>query len=195
MEEQTTWKGHTFTLMVFTGIVVLASIFFVLGMLVGRAQAQKLAGNVPATESVKADAKLDAKPDPKEDKPNFTFYDSVKKEPPAVLEPAPKIERPSAPDPPPATKAAPPVEKPAPITSKPENVLNYQVGALRKSADAERLLSALKAKGFRAFILSPSASDSDPYYRVQVGPFTDPIEAQEAKRKLESAKYQPILKK
>src|SRR5689334_14355104 len=139
MEEQTTWKGHTFTLMVFTGIVVLSSIFFVLGMLVGRAQAQKLASNVPATESVKADAKLDAKPELKEDKPNFTFYDSVKKEPPAVLEPAPKIERPSTPDPPAATKAVPAVEKPAPITSKPENVVNYQVGALRKSADAERL--------------------------------------------------------
>jgi hypothetical protein len=26
MEEQTTWKGHTFTLLVFTGIVVLCSI-------------------------------------------------------------------------------------------------------------------------------------------------------------------------
>ena len=33
MEEQTTWKGHTFTLLVFTGIVVLCSIFFILGML------------------------------------------------------------------------------------------------------------------------------------------------------------------
>ena len=38
MEDQTSWKGHTFTLLVFTGIVVLCSIFFILGMLVGRAQ-------------------------------------------------------------------------------------------------------------------------------------------------------------
>ena len=44
MEEQTTWKGHTFTLLVFTGIVVLRSIFFIFGMLVGRAEGQKIAG-------------------------------------------------------------------------------------------------------------------------------------------------------
>ncbi len=43
MEEQPSWKGHTFTLLIFGGIVVLCSIFFVLGMLVGRTQGQKLA--------------------------------------------------------------------------------------------------------------------------------------------------------
>jgi hypothetical protein len=30
-EDQTTWKGHTFTLLVFAGIVVLCSIFFIMG--------------------------------------------------------------------------------------------------------------------------------------------------------------------
>jgi hypothetical protein len=53
MEDQTSWKGHTFTLVVFTGIVVLCSIFFILGMLVGRAQAQKLVSNGPAGGSAK----------------------------------------------------------------------------------------------------------------------------------------------
>src|SRR6266850_5645449 len=85
MEEQTTWKGHTFTLLVFTGIVVLCSIFFILGMLVGRAEGQKLA----ASAVTAAAAKNEAKPAPKEDKQEFTFYDSVKKEEPAVLQPAP----------------------------------------------------------------------------------------------------------
>src|SRR6516165_8406150 len=94
MEEQTTWKGHSFTLLVFTGIVVLCSIFFILGMLVGRQQGQKFAF------VASANTKPDAKAAPKEDKPdNFTFYDSVKKENQAALQPAParKVEPPSEP--------------------------------------------------------------------------------------------------
>ena len=51
------WKGHTFTLLVFAGIVVLSSIFFMLGMLVGKAQGQKLASAAPAAAAAKADAK------------------------------------------------------------------------------------------------------------------------------------------
>ena len=44
MEESTTsWKNHSFTMLIFGGIVVLCSIFFVLGMLVGRNQGQKIA--------------------------------------------------------------------------------------------------------------------------------------------------------
>ena len=46
------WKGHSFTLLVFTGIVVLSSIFFILGMLVGRSQGQKIAStSAPAAAS------------------------------------------------------------------------------------------------------------------------------------------------
>jgi cell division protein FtsN len=197
MEEQTTtWKGHTFTLLVFTGIVVLASIFFILGMLVGRAQGQKIASTTPTADILKTDAKSDAKPEPKDDKPNFTFYDSVKKEQPAVLEPAPKkppettIVAESTPK---ASSAPPP--PPPPVTSKPENVVNYQIGAVRKAADAEKLLETVKSKGFKAFILSPPTNDPNPFFRVQVGPFSDAIQAEDAKQKLEAAGYKPILKK
>jgi cell division septation protein DedD len=182
MEEQVTWKAHSFTLLVFTGIVVLCSIFFILGMLVGRAQGQKFASNAPGVVS-KVEAKAESKPAPAEEKQEFTFYDSVKKDPPAVLQAAP-VEQP------PAKKELPP--EPAAVTSKPANVLNYQIGAVKKSTDAEKLLNGVKKKGFRAFILAPT---SDDYYRVQVGPFANTIEAQEAKKKLEEAGYQPILKR
>ena len=173
MEEQTTWKGHTFTLFVFTGIVVLCSIFFILGMLVGHAQTQKASGTVTTL-------KADAKPAPKEDKPDFTFYDSVKKEPPAVLQPPP-------PKPEPEKNVEPPPQ--------PANVVNYQIGAFPKSAQAEKLLDAVKKKGFRAFILEPPAGDRNPYFRVQVGPFTDLLDAQNALQKLKAAGYEPIPKK
>ena len=49
--EQTSWKGHTFTLLVFTGIVVLCSIFFILGMLVGRDQGQKIASSAAPAQA------------------------------------------------------------------------------------------------------------------------------------------------
>src|SRR5262245_42797665 len=144
MEEQTSWKGQTFTLLVFAGIVVLCSIFFILGMLVGRDQGQKI-----ASKSVAPSAdKVEAKPEPRDAKPDFTFYDSVKKEEPAAtLQPPPaKLETP----PPVETAKAGsrPEVPPPPVTSKPENVVNYQVGAVRKSADAEKLLAAVKKKGF-----------------------------------------------
>src|SRR6266404_8502762 len=115
MEEQVSWKAHSFTLLVFTGIVVLCSIFFILGMLMGRAQGQKIASNPPAAPT-KVEAKVDGKPAAAEEKQDFTFYDSVKKEPPA-LQPPPPVEKPAA-------KTAPP--EPASVTSKPANVLNYQ---------------------------------------------------------------------
>jgi cell division septation protein DedD len=190
MEEQTSWKAHTFTLLVFTGIVVLCSIFFVLGMLVGRAQGQKIASNIgqaavpPATEE---------KPEFNE-KPDYTFHDETKKQDPAILEP--KL----VPRDPPATFEPPPRPDPQPnpppeITSKTREVVNYQIGAIRKSADAEKLLNEVKKKGFRAFILAPAAKDPNPLCRVQVGPIDDPIGVQEIKKKLEAAGYRPILKK
>jgi cell division septation protein DedD len=180
------WKGHTFTLLVFAGIVVLSSIFFMLGMLVGKAQGQKLASAAPAAAAAKADAKPATK---EEDKTDFTFYDSVKKEQPAALTAAPpKLEPAPAP-----SKSEPALEQ-LPPASKAAKVL-YQIGALRKSGDAERLLSDVKKKGFKAFILSPSADGSNPFYRVQVGPFKDPIEAEKAKKNLEAAGFKPMLKK
>jgi cell division septation protein DedD len=180
MEEQTTWKGHSLTLLVFTGIVVLCSIFFILGTLVGRVQAQKVGSNGAPAHATKIDAKPAV-----EDKPDFTFYEAVKKEAPATLQPA--AESPAKVDPKP--QAVP--ETPAKL----ENLVNYQIGAVRKSADAEKLLNQLKKKGFRSFILAPSSTDRNPFFRVQVGPFADPAEAQNVKKKLESAGYQPILRK
>src|SRR6266481_9036996 len=93
---QASWKNHTFTLIVFTGIVVLCSIFFILGMLVGRTQGQKLA----LAASVSAAARADSRPVPREDsKPDLTFFDSVQKTEPSSLEPppVPKIEPAAAP--------------------------------------------------------------------------------------------------
>ena len=180
MEEQTTWKGHSLTLLVFAGIVVLCSIFFILGMLVGRQQGQKIA-SIATAEA--ATTKPDAAAEPIEEKPELTFFNSVEKEKPGpALEPVPD---------PPAPREAPP--KPEP--SVPSNSINYQVGAVKKSRDADKLLGEVKKKGFKAFILAPPPRDKNPFFRVQVGPFSDATEAESARKSLEAAGYKPILRK
>ncbi len=45
MDDQTSWKGHSFTLLIFGGVVILSSIFFILAMLVGRTQAEPVAAD------------------------------------------------------------------------------------------------------------------------------------------------------
>jgi cell division septation protein DedD len=179
MEEQTSWKGHSFTLLVFAGIVVLCSIFFILGMLVGRTQGQKLA----AVEASEAVAKAEIKP-VEDEKPELTFYESVEnKQLP--------LEQPVTARPEPARPAAPKAVTPAP----PASVINFQIGALRKASDAEKLLGELKKRDFRAFILAPPPGEANPFFRVQVGPFAEEQEAALTKRRLESAGYKPIVRR
>jgi len=185
MQDETSWKSHTFTLLVFAGIVVLCSIFFILGMLIGRNQGQKLAFAATAGAAAKADAKLAPK---EESRPDLTFFDSVRQSGSQSLEAV-------APDPAKAFEHEPSAATASAAPRSPEKVLNYQIGAVRKSGDADKLLDEVKKRGFKAFIIAPPPDDINPFFRVQVGPFVDMIEAEEAKKKLESAGYQPILKK
>jgi cell division septation protein DedD len=184
MEEQNSVKGQTFTLMIFGGIVVLCSIFFILGMLVGRTQGVKLATVAAAEAAVKANPKVPAI----EDRPELSFYESVDKKKPAVLEP------PSRPEPKPAPPAqsvlSPPRAEPAPAQV---NTLSIQVAALKKSTDAAKQVDELKKKGFKALILAPAPGDNNPLYRVQV-PVPNQLQAELMKKQLEAAGYKAILK-
>ena len=188
MEEQATWRGHSFTLLVFAGIVFLCSIFFVLGMLVGRSQGQKFATQAAADAVTKAARPVETRGETKDDKPELTFYDSVQQTQP----PAPALE---APEPP--AKEEPPVAAPAapsPAFAPAGPIVNFQIGAVRKSTDAEKLLEDVKAKGFKGFILMPTPGEANPFYRVQVGPYSDVVQAEIDKQKLVSSGYQPIKK-
>jgi cell division septation protein DedD len=180
MDDQNSWKGHSFTLMIFGGIVMLCAIFFVLGMLVGHTQGLKLATVAAATPPDTSPAKA-LEEVPKDEHPDLTFYDAVekKRQPPLVR----------APDPP-AVKVDPAPPKASPVATG----FNFQVSALTKQADAEKMVKDLKKKGFHAFMLTPQQGDPNPLYRVQVGPFTDPFDAESAKQKLEALGYKPIKK-
>src|SRR5258708_4477229 len=147
MEETVSWKGHSFTLLVFAGIVILCSIFFVLGMLVGRGQGQRAAGSGLTETHAKAapayEEKSDKKPDfvieraatPPPARPSATQQETVKGPPPAA------------------------------------NVIHFQVGGFKRSNAAEKLLGEVRTRGFPAFILAPPSDDPNPLYKVQVGPY------------------------
>lgn len=196
MEEQSSWKGHTFTLMIFGGIVVLCSIFFVLGMLVGRTQSQKV-GTAEASA-----AKAPVKEVAREERPEMTFYGSAdrndkndNKSAPALY-PAPLVPVPAPAAPPVVVKREEPARvEPPPPQPPAATGISYQVSALAKRPDAEKLVNELKKKGFtKAFMLTPLPSDAKPVYRVQVGPIADPTEAESTRLKLVAAGYSPIKK-
>jgi cell division septation protein DedD len=163
MVETTSWKGHSFTLMVFAGIAILCAIFFALGMLLGQSQ----------RVSDSASTGAPAKPAPI----GSEIPASPRQEPPV---PAP---------------AADPVSPAGEESSPRANITSFQIGALRQQSAAEKLFKEVQGKGFPAVILEPAAGDSNPMYRVQVGPYTDAAEAEIAKLKLESAGYKPIVKR
>jgi cell division septation protein DedD len=188
MEETTSWKGHSFTLLVFGGIVVLCSIFFVLGMLVGRSQGQRIAELAAESDTKKNPAETQQKTGQV-----LTFQNTVtdaKPDLPLEAEPPPPESQPeevAVPPPPPSAPAA--VEAPPP----PVTAIYLQVAALRALPDAQRILSELKGKGFTSvIILNPPASDPDPLYRVQVGPYKSAAEADLGKKELEGRGYKSV---
>jgi len=176
MEDATTWKGHSLTLIVFTGIVLLCSIFFILGMLVGRAQGGRAAQAEPVQAAVET----------KPPEIDSSYFDTVEEKRPPALETAP-----SKPDP------AQKLDKPAP--SKKVNAgsaVSVQVAALGDLKAAQRLVKELKGRGFQnAFLVAPAAKTANAVYRIQVGPYANVAEAESAKRRLESSGYKAMLKK
>jgi cell division protein FtsN len=92
-------------------------------------------------------------------------------------------------------------------SSIPKNVAQYntagkftvQVGAYAKEEEAQKIAGDLKSKGFSAFYI-PANVKGTTWFRVSVGLFATPREAQDyrtelmAKAKLSSALVQPIIK-
>jgi DedD protein len=66
-----------------------------------------------------------------------------------------------------------------------------QVAALRREVDAHSVALTLQKKKFPAFVVAPQ---SDKYFHVQVGPYSDQKSAEAAKKGLESAGFKAIVK-
>jgi DedD protein len=204
---------HLFGL--FLGVVLLCSVFFTLGYVMGRTQyggsvhaetitrpSTRTPANQPAEQTKGAQSSSTTAPVPSEwdfynKKPNPQLTDAI---PPAPSS-APVAEdqmtdhfapsTPSAPKPALVpTKARATAPAPPARVAKPSIVL--QIAALRSESDAVEMARLLQKKHFAAFVSAPLTGDT--LYRVQVGPYTDEHAADAAKAALDRAGFKAIIK-
>lgn len=74
----------------------------------------------------------------------------------------------------------------------PKGAVMLQVAAVQSQGDALALAQALQEKKFPAFVITPN---TDKYYRVQVGPYSDNQAATNARRDLEAKGFKSIVKR
>lgn len=201
---------------VFVLLVVLFGMVFTLGYLLGRnqydAQLRAAASILPGkpdsvidkpVKSVVRSVRSPAGPDDIE-KPgappaDWDFYHSADPAKPAApLAEPPKSFVPSRTPVPAAGKSASRIDsarsniKSVSPPIIPHGATVLQVAAMARQSDAVSLAQALQQKRFPAFVLPP---DADRYYRVQVGPYTEPQSAELARKKLESQGFKAITRR
>jgi len=204
MEDQSSWKGHSFTLIVFIGIVILCSIFFVLGMVVGRGQAQHSAESASSSPSAKNSAgDSHGTPQIEKSDSSASAAGAVKdpvKDTVIVVDPPPETPKADLPPAKPTAKTkvaaeappAPPANRPVPRPAG-DKMIYLQVAALEQSAAANKQVDELRNKGFHAIIQISEGPKK--LYHVQVGPFSNNADVDIARHKLEAMGYKQLVRK
>jgi len=201
----------------FLGVVLLCSVFFTLGYVMGRTQ---FSGPVHAEAFSPKPSPAPVAPKAKDLQPpapapgEWDFYakkDDTRTEPsapkqqtnPGAPAPIPAVATKSSSAPPAATSkpvaaptpAAPAATKQAARYQPPKmakGAIVVQVAALARQSDALHMADLIQEKQFPAFVVTPAA---DKYYHVQVGPYTDEKSAEAARRALEQLGFKPIIKR
>ena len=188
MEETTSWKNHSFTLFIFGGIVVLCSIFFVLGMLMGRHQGQRLAEIAFKEEAAKKPAVSGT-----DEFPLNYASETTDAKPDLALQPPEPPPPPPRPAPAVQTRPAPGAKASVPTTPAPAPAAEtfIQILATRDQKKASSELKRVQSKGFKARI-SMITAENAPMYRVFVGPYPD-SEVSLAKADLLAKGYREVI--
>ena len=204
LQETTTGSGRL--LFLFLGMVVLCAVFFGLGYSLGR---NSIPATAQAAEPVPAAATGGAKPSPlnpgegaEAQTPStdqLTFYKSVEQKDQPALAAKPAETKPEANTPAAKEEArlaaavgmTPATVAPAAIATPPPTGYTVQIAAVRRQEDADALVKALRKKQYPVFIASNAP---DKLFHVQVGPFSDPKEADAMKARLVGDGYKPIVK-
>lgn len=191
----------------FVGVVILCSVFFSLGYVMGRSQyaGAVQAAYAPAHPVIAVTDRERVRP--KEDTPGpvreWDFYanqndNTLEKPVPATKAPTPEMpsvaaNRPDAPSyaPVKAARAAPRQTTLPPPKMLGSNLV-LQIAAVTHQSDALAMADALQRKKFPSFVVAPSA---DGFYRVQVGPYSDERAAENAKGALDRAGFKAIIKR
>ncbi|MFQ5816583.1 MAG: SPOR domain-containing protein [Terriglobia bacterium] len=171
---------------VFFAVVILCAVFFTLGFVLGRNQERAAAHTAElesrsTTQPMPSAAESPSSPTPTD----LGFYGRVGKAQPATSSPkpvAPPVPKSTPPSSPTGTSAG---------SSAAASIL-LQVAAITQKDDAERLQKELRRLGFPTVIVPPT---SGRFYRVQVGPFTDPELAAAAQRRLEAQGFTVLVKR
>lgn len=190
---------------IFFVLVALCSLFFILGYLLGRGSPPGTASTavvttVPGGNSAgKPSAGANKAPDttgncpagsanctPASTGPDSSLYTSVSGKGPAATQPS-AVSSTKPPDDASSTASA--------ADTKNASAGSYmvQVAAVSKQEDADILVNALRKKQYPVFVVSNVPGDS--LFHVQVGPFSDPKEAEAMRSRLAGDGYNAIVKK
>jgi len=153
---------------VFFAAVILCAVFFTLGFVMGRNQERA------AARAAELKARTAEKPQAPASPPDIGFYDRLESRRPPAVESKPAEAAPSR-------RAAPAAGS-----------ILLQVAAVTRKDDAERLSKELLRLGFPSLIVAPT---TDSFYRVQVGPFSDPELAAAAQRRLEAQGFKVFVRR
>lgn len=188
---------------IFFGLVALCAVFFTMGYMLGHSTASgantQIVGSVPSGNAggkPSAGNKTSESPQtiPAGSGPDSSVYNSVNNKTPNTQLTPPA----NSPTPQPATTQ--PADQSSGSQPPPElknagasGSYMVQVAAVSKQEDAEILVSALRKKQYPVFVVSNVPGDS--LFHVQVGPFTDPKDAESMRSRLAGDGYNAIVKK
>ncbi len=197
---------------IFFGLAVICAVFFTMGYMLGRGSAAgaktEIVSSVPngstANKPSAGNNTSNKGPDtstqncvagsancpPAGSGPDSTFYDSVNK--PANSQTQTTGNTSTQP----TTSSSSTASTASTTTPEVKNAspgsFIVQVAAVSKQEDAEILVAALRKKQYPVFL---SSGGGDALFRVQVGPYTDPKEAESMRARLAGEGYNPIVKK
>jgi DedD protein len=164
----------------FFALVVVCSVFFTMGYLLGRSTSNgsrtEIVGTVITGGSAAGKPSAINKP---QDTPPAASQ-------PIPVQPTTSPSSASAPSAAPANSSAP-----TEIKANPNGTYTVQVAAVSKQEDAEILVAALRKKQYPVFMAGASG---DALFHVQVGPFSDPKDAETMRSRLANDGYNAIVK-
>jgi cell division septation protein DedD len=172
---------------IFFGLVLLCSVFFTMGYMFGRSNEAKgktdIVGSETSGGSTTGKPSAQNKSGDNGSSANAANTQSARVQPSASPTPA------AAATLVPASSTAPASDAQA---NAPATAIYFQVAAVSKKEDADLLVSALSKKQYPVFV---TGSQGDALFHVQVGPFTDPKDAEAMRSRLAGDGYNAIVKK
>ena len=170
---------------IFFGLVFVCSFFFTMGYMLGRSNAgggnKEIVATTPAAGSPAGKPTAGDKT-PASQSPSSTSASQPTPQPQAAISAV------APPTPAPVASSAPSPE----IRASANGTYTVQVAAVSKQEDAQSLVSALQKKQYPVFLTNVPG---DSLFHVQVGPFSDPKDAEIMRSRLAAEGYDAIVKR